>query len=105
MTAEASRPDASLPRQAQATAIAHAQHHIVQVREVAEVAYVLSLRDILGVLDQSSGPEDVNLPGFRLHSLRGPSNGHYAVWVSGKWRVTFRFEDGVAVDVNYVGYH
>ena len=38
MSAEASRPDVSLPRQAQATAIAHAQHHIVQVREVEEVA-------------------------------------------------------------------
>ena len=67
--------------------------------------HVGKLRDILAVLDQSSGPEDVNLPGFRLHALKGPLKGHYAVWVSGNWRVTFRFEDGVAADVDYVDYH
>ncbi|MYC68625.1 MAG: Killer protein [Acidobacteriia bacterium] len=67
--------------------------------------HVGKLRDILAVLDQSSGPEGMNLPAFRLHALRGPLKGHYAVWVSGNWRVTFRFEDGVAVDVDYVDYH
>lgn len=44
-------------------------------------------------------------PGFRLHALRGPLKGRYAVWVSDNWRVTFRFEDGSAVDVDYVDYH
>ena len=63
------------------------------------------LRDILGVLDRSRGPEDMNLPGFRLHALKGGRAGHYAVSVSGNWRVTFRFEDGDAVDVDYVDYH
>ena len=47
----------------------------------------------------------MDLPGFRLHKLKGVLDGHYAVRVSGNWRVTFRFEDGVAVDVNYVDYH
>ena len=48
----------------------------------------------------------MSLPGFRLHALKGPLKGHYAVSVSGNyWRVTFRFEDGAAVDVNYVDYH
>ena len=47
----------------------------------------------------------MNLPGFRLHALKGPLKGHYTVSVSGNWRVTFRFEDGAAVDVDYVDYH
>jgi proteic killer suppression protein len=63
------------------------------------------LRDILAVLDQSRMPEDMALPGFKLHALRGDLKGHWAVAVTGNWRVTFRFEDGHAVDVDYVDYH
>ena len=47
----------------------------------------------------------MDLPGFRLHWLKGALKGHYAVSVSGNWRVTFRFEDGFAVDVDYPDYH
>ncbi len=68
-------------------------------------AHVEKLRDILAVLDRSQGPEDMNLPGFHLHELKGRLRGHYAVSVSGNWRMTFRFEDGSAVDVDYVDYH
>lgn len=67
--------------------------------------HVAKLRDILGALDRSLGPEGMDLPGFRLHALKGRLKGHYAVSVSGNWRVTFRFEDGSAVDVDYVDYH
>jgi proteic killer suppression protein len=67
--------------------------------------HVGKLRDILAALDRSRGPEGMNLPGFRLHALKGPLKGHYAVTVSGSWRVTFRFEDGGPVDVDYVDYH
>jgi toxin HigB-1 len=63
------------------------------------------LRDILAVLDRSRTPRDMDLPGFRLHPLTGNRHGHYAVSVSGNWRVTFRFENGHAVDVNYEDYH
>ena len=63
------------------------------------------LLDILAVLDRSSGPNDLDLPGLRLHPLKGGLKGRYAVSVSGDWRVTFRFEDGQAVDVDYVDYH
>ena len=63
------------------------------------------LSDILAVLDRSRAPQDVDLPGFRLHPLKGELKGHYAVSVSGNWRVTFRFEDGEAVDVDYLDYH
>ena len=63
------------------------------------------LRDILAVLDRSTRPDDMNLPGFRLHSLKGVLKGHWAVWVSGNWRVTFRFAEGEAYDVDYLDYH
>ena len=63
------------------------------------------LRDILAVLDRSQRSQDVDLPGFQLHSLRGKLKGHYAVTVSGNWRVTFRFKEGEVVDVDYLDYH
>ncbi|MGO9348990.1 MAG: type II toxin-antitoxin system RelE/ParE family toxin [Terriglobales bacterium] len=56
-------------------------------------------------MDRSRTAQDMDLSGFRLHSLRGDLKGHYAVSVSGSWRVTFRFENGHAVDVDYVDYH
>ena len=67
--------------------------------------HVEKLRDILAVLDRSRRPQDVNIPGFRLHSLKGELRGHYAVTVSGNRRVTFRFEEGDVVDVDYLDYH
>ena len=68
-------------------------------------AHLERLRDILAVLDRSRDANDMDLPGFRLHPLRGRLKGCWAVSVSGNWRVTFRFEDGHAVDVDYVDYH
>ena len=67
--------------------------------------HVQKLRDILAVLDRSRRSRDVDIPGFRLHPLRGGLRGHYAVVVSGNWRVTFRFEEGDVVDVDYLDYH
>ena len=67
--------------------------------------HVQKLRDILGILDWSRRPRDVDLPGLRLHPLKGELKGHYAVTVSGNWRVTFRFETGDVVDVDYLDYH
>lgn len=67
--------------------------------------HVEKLRDILAVLDRSRRPDELNLPGFRLHPLKGALVGHWAVWVSGNWRITFRFTDGEALDVDYLDYH
>ena len=66
---------------------------------------VAKLLRILTALDRSSSPTGMDLPGFRLHPLKGRLNGHHAVSVSANWRVTFRFEDGHAVDVDYLDYH
>jgi proteic killer suppression protein len=67
--------------------------------------HVEKLRDVLALLDRSRRPEEMDLPGFRLHPLKGALKGHLAVSVSGNWRTTFRFEDGDAVDVDYLDYH
>ena len=67
--------------------------------------HVQKLRDILAALDRSRRPADIDLPGFRLHPLEGELAGHHAVRVSGNWRVTFRFEEGQVLDVDYVDYH
>ena len=63
------------------------------------------LRRILARLDASSSPQDMDLPGYRLHKLKGEHKEHWAVDVSGNWRVVFRFEGGHATDVDFVDYH
>ena len=68
-------------------------------------AHLDRLRDILAVLDRSRVPEDMGLPGFRLHPLKGALKGRWAVSVSGNWRVMFRFENGHAIEVDYLDYH
>jgi toxin HigB-1 len=62
------------------------------------------LRIILARLDASSSSEDMNLPGLALHQLKGSLKGFWSVSVSGNWRVIFRFENGNALDVDYVDY-
>jgi len=63
------------------------------------------LRTILARLDASHSPEDMNLPGLRLHQLKGDLIGYWAVDVSGNWRIFFRFENNNAIDVDYNDYH
>ena len=63
------------------------------------------LRDILVRLDAAGTVADMDLPGFRLHRLRGNWKGFWAVTVRANWRVIFRFADGNALDVDYVDYH
>jgi proteic killer suppression protein len=63
------------------------------------------LRDILARLDAASSIEDVDLPGFRLHALKGELRGFWAVTVRANWRSTFRFVDGDVLDVDYLDYH
>jgi proteic killer suppression protein len=67
--------------------------------------HVGKLRRILSALDQAEFPEDMDLPGYRLHPLKGRQKGHFSVWVSENWRVTFRFEGINVADVDYLDYH
>jgi toxin HigB-1 len=63
------------------------------------------LRRILARLDASKAASDMDLPGYRLHALKGTLAGFHAVMVNGNWRVIFRFEYGAPWDVDYVDYH
>jgi proteic killer suppression protein len=76
-------------------------------RRPARVApkHAAKLTRILTALDRSSGPEGLGLPGFRLHPLSGGLKDYFSISVSGNWRVTFRFEDGHAVEIDYLDYH
>ena len=64
-----------------------------------------AVRDILARLNASADSHDMDLPGFRLHPLKGDLAGFWAVTVRANWRVVFRFEDGHAFDVDYLDYH
>jgi len=63
------------------------------------------LRLVLSNLDQSESPDDMDLPGLRLHELKGRRKGIWSVAVSGNWRITFRFDGRDAEIVNYEDYH
>lgn len=60
---------------------------------------------ILSSLEAADSPEEMNLPMFRFHSLSGDREGTYSVTVKANWRVTFRFKNGAAYDVNLEDYH
>ncbi|WCL50807.1 type II toxin-antitoxin system RelE/ParE family toxin [Leptospira sp. GIMC2001] len=60
---------------------------------------------ILDRLDSSKNTADMNLPGFKLHSLKGDKKNRWSVWVNGNWRITFEFIDNDAILLNYEDYH
>jgi toxin HigB-1 len=68
-------------------------------------AHAKKLRLQLGALDAAKQPQDLNLPGWRYHALRGPMAGRYSVTVNGNWRITYAFEGTDAVLVDYEDYH
>lgn len=56
-------------------------------------------------LNEAKSPQDMNVPGWKLHGLEGPLAGHHAVSVSGNWRLTFTFDGTDAILVDYQDYH
>jgi len=48
---------------------------------------------------------DMDVPGFKLHPLKGSDRGRWSVWVNGNWRVSFAFRDGQAYVLDYEDYH
>ncbi len=63
------------------------------------------LRLVLGRLAAAVDPKDMDLPGLRLHRLKGRLKGRWSVTISGNWRVTFAFLGKDAVQVDYEDYH
>ncbi len=70
-----------------------------------QAAHAAKIGRLLAQLDQAGSPRDMNLPGWRLHELKGHMAGHWSVTVNGNWRITFRFVDGDAEVVDYLDYH
>lgn len=60
---------------------------------------------ILRALEAISRPEDMDLPGYRFHRLKGERKGHYSVRVTGNWRITFGWDGENATDVDLEDYH
>lgn len=60
---------------------------------------------ILLILDEAETLDDMDIPGYRLHSLTGDRKGTWSIRVTGNWRITFRFKDGNVLDVDLEDYH
>ena len=67
--------------------------------------HVIRLRRILALLETAESPDDMDLPGLRLHPLKGDRDGTWSVSVSGNWRVTFQFQGSNVTNVDYDDYH
>ena len=63
------------------------------------------LRMLLAALDTAQVVADMDVPGFKLHPLKGSEKGRWSIWVNGNWRVTFEFRDGQAYVLDYEDYH
>lgn len=68
-------------------------------------AHAPKLLSVLAALDVAAGPDELMLPSYRLHPLKGALKGHWSIWVNGNWRVTFRFVGSDVELVDYQDYH
>ena len=64
-----------------------------------------TVEDILARLDEADAPQAMNLPGYRLHPLKGELKGFWSVTVRANWRIIFRFESTDVFDVQLTDYH
>lgn len=67
--------------------------------------YAPRIERMLDRLDAAIAPEDMDLPGFKFHQLKGVRKGVYSVTVSGNWRMTFQFNGDNAIEVDLEDYH
>ncbi|NYT63804.1 type II toxin-antitoxin system RelE/ParE family toxin [Alcaligenaceae bacterium] len=70
-----------------------------------QVSHAKRLRLQLSALDTAQAIEDMDIPGFRLHPLKGAMKDRWSITVNGNWRITFAFEDGNAYVLDYKDYH
>ncbi|HEY6292917.1 MAG TPA: type II toxin-antitoxin system RelE/ParE family toxin [Terriglobia bacterium] len=64
-----------------------------------------AVEDILARLDEANAPQELNLPGYRLHPLKGGWQGSWSVTVRANWRIIFSFQGADAFDVELIDYH
>ena len=60
---------------------------------------------VLSLVDAATVPEQLNIPGFKFHSLRGKDKGRFSVWVTGNYRITFGWSGEDATDLDLEDYH
>lgn len=70
-----------------------------------QAVHANKLRMQLAALDTAQTIDDMDIPGYRLHPLKGSRKGIWSVTVNGNWRITFEFTDGNAHIINYEDYH
>ena len=63
------------------------------------------IAQVLAVLNRATKAEDMNVPGYRFHELKGKRAGTYSVTITANWRVTFKFEAGDASVLDHEDYH
>ena len=59
----------------------------------------------LAALESAQTIDDMDIPGFRLHPLKGELKGRWSIFVNGNWRLTFEFEQGNVHVLDYEDYH
>lgn len=74
-------------------------------RRGIQAAHADKLSRILSLLNVAAAPADMDIPGYRLHQLKGNLKGHWSVRVNGNWRATFRFVGADVELVDYQDYH
>lgn len=70
-----------------------------------QASHTKRLRLQLSALDTAQSIEDMDIPGFRLHPLKGAMKERWSISVNGNWRLTFEFKDGNVYVLNYEDYH
>ncbi len=74
-------------------------------RSRLDPGYVRRIELILALMDRVDGVEELRVPGFRLHQLRGDLAGLWSIRVSANWRIVFRADGATMYDIDYVDYH
>ena len=74
-------------------------------RRELNAQHVEKIATILAQLDRAARPDDMAIPGFNLHPLKGELGGFWSVTVRANWRIVFRFEGQNATDVTLIDYH
>ena len=70
-----------------------------------QASHARRLARMLSRLDAANQPRDLNVPGWNLHALTGDLAGHWSLWVSGNWRLTFAFDGEDVILLDYQDYH
>ncbi len=70
-----------------------------------QAAHAARIRMQFAALDTAQNIQDMDIPGYRLHALKGKLKGRWSIWVNGNWRLTFEFRNGDAYLLDYEDYH